>query len=63
VSERGELYRDPPPTAAVDELVARLDALVTRVRRDYAAVALDPALVDDLYDRLADLRDALEEVS
>lgn len=72
MSERDELFRHPPLTGEVDDLVAQLDALLARVRRlnedghdaEYRRrppVALDPALVDDLYDRLADLRDALEE--
>jgi len=69
VSEKDELYRDPPLTTSVDDVVHRLDRLLVRVRAGDPGratggrrpIVLDPALVDDLYDRLRDLRDALEE--
>jgi len=51
-----ELARD---LAAVDDLTSLLDALVTRARARGAAPPA--ALLDDLYDLLADLRDALTE--
>lgn len=50
---------DPPPTPTdVDALVTHLDALLLRAYRvNYRP---DPALVDRLYDALADLRVRLE---
>lgn len=64
---KDELYRHPPLPDAVDELRSQLDALLVRARsgdpdraggrpRDVPA-----ALVDGLYDRLAELRSFLEE--